>query len=100
MMGTDNSNSEDQEDIPGELDAIGKILDSVENGDPDITYADTEPSMELIDELLGHDPDYQKLLPLRAESSRKITQSDDEDEKAEGIDEIRNWIEQVRQIVE
>ena len=40
----------------------GKLLDDIEQGDPDVSYADTGDSMEILDGTLGRFPWYQDFL--------------------------------------
>ncbi len=93
-----NLPAEDKEFMIDELENIGNIIQSLESGDNDYAYADTSDSMEELDNILGENPIYQALLENRKEASRKIMNSN-EDEKKTGFNEIKEWVNKVKEIL-
>ncbi|MCD4761206.1 hypothetical protein K8R42_04895 [bacterium] len=93
-----NLSSEQKDIVSDELQAIENILQAIEGGDEESHYADTGGSLEILDSILGAESAYDEILPLRAEASRKIISGDTE-KISEGINEIRAWMEKIKEFL-
>ena len=82
---------EDKDNLTAELAHIKKLLDDIEQGDPDVSYADTGDSMEILDGTLGRFPWYQDFLAQRREISKRKIGGD-----KSVIREVRSWLEGVK----
>lgn len=88
-----------KEVIAEELKGVEIFLGRLDEEDEATAYADTGGPMETIDAILGGIPEYEALKPMRQEAAR-LGMSQDPDERQEGIKKTREWVAEVKKIIE
>lgn len=85
--------------IEGELEGVEIFLQRLDEGDDSTAYADTGDPMQIVDDLLGGNPRYEALRPMRQEAVR-LGMSQDTEEMKDGVVKTREWAVEVRKIIE
>lgn len=97
----DNKTEISREDRDEALELVADtevVLKRLEEKDGDYSYADTADSLERLDSILESNSDYKNSLEVRKDASQKIIQGN-EDDKEEGLSQIKSWLEEVRNIL-
>ena len=93
------SPEESREIIGSEVKFWRTVLGSLETGDGNYAYADTLDSIEMVDQMLEGNEAYAALRAQRPEISKKLMEGATPEEKAEGLEEFKRWLDEVEKVI-